>query len=115
MITEHLTICAPKGQGQQVGSALQSLVGPTRVQSGCLKCRLLQSWQDPDELVMEGNWETIEDLIHHLQSDAYKRVLLLMELSPVPPVLQFCTVQGISGLDLVEKARNQSSAKPHDY
>jgi len=105
MIIEQLSICAPKGQRHAIGSALATLIGPTQVQSGCLKCRLLQGWQDPDELVVEANWATAEDLIRHLQSDTYKRLLLLMELSPVAPVIQFCTVQEISGLDLVQKAR----------
>jgi quinol monooxygenase YgiN len=109
MIIEQLTICAPKGKRQEVGKALTSLSGPTQVLRGCLKCRLLQSWRDPDELVLEANWETAEDLIRHLQSDNYKRLLLLMELSPVPPVLEFWTVQEVSGLDLVQKARGVSA------
>jgi quinol monooxygenase YgiN len=107
MIIEQLTIRAPKGKRQEVGSALVSLSAPTHVQPGCLMCRLLQGWQDPDELVLEANWETLEDLIRHLQSDSYKRLLLLMELSPVPPILKFCTVQEVKGLELVEKARSQ--------
>ena len=106
MIIEQLTLRAPKGKGQEIGSALVSLLGPTQVRSGCLKCRLLQNWRNPDELVLEANWETAEDLISHLQSDNYKRLLLLMELSAAPPVLEFCTVQEVSGLELVEKARN---------
>ena len=108
MIIEQLTICAPKGKRQEVSKALVSLSGPMQVQPGCLKCRLLQSWQNPDELVLEANWETAEDLIRHLQSDNYKRLLLLMELSAVAPVLEFCTVQDVSGLELVQKARGQS-------
>ncbi|SRR5579863_4070096 len=115
MIIEQLTIRAPKGKRQEVGSALISLSAPTQVQPGCLKCRLLQSWHEPDELVLEANWETIEDLVRHLQSDSYKRLLLLMELSPVPPILKFSTVQEVNGLELVEKARNQSRAElQHD-
>src|SRR5271157_5432068 len=109
MIIEQLSIFAPKGKRQQVGSALASLLGPTQVRPGCSKCRLLQSWQDPDELVVEANWETAEDLISHLQSDNYKRLLLLMELSPVPPVLEFWTVQEVSGLELVQTARGVSA------
>jgi len=108
MIIEQLSICAPKGQRQPIGSALASLIGPTQVQPGCLSCRLLQNWQDADEFAMETNWETSEDLTRHLQSDSYKRLLLLMELSAVPPVLQFCTVRDVSGLELVRKARCQS-------
>jgi quinol monooxygenase YgiN len=95
MIIEQLTICAPKGKRQEVGRALVSLSAPTQVQRGCLKCRLLQSWKNPGELVLEAQWETAEDLTRHLQSDNYKRLLLLMELSPIPPVLEFWTVQEV--------------------
>src|SRR5271165_5416512 len=106
MIIEQLTLCAPKGKRQEIGSALVSLLGPTLVRRGCLKCQLLQNWRKPDEFVLEANWETAEDLVSHLRSDSYKRLLLLMELSAVPPLLEFCTVQEVSGLELVETARN---------
>jgi len=52
-----------------------------------------------------ARWETQRDLIRHLQSDTYKRLLLLMELSTAPPVVEFFNVLQIRGLDLVEAAR----------
>jgi quinol monooxygenase YgiN len=109
MIIEQLTIRAPKGKRREVRSALVTLSGPTHVQPGCLKCRLLQGWHDPDELVLEANWATQEDLTRHLQSDSYKRLLLLMELSALPPVVEFWTVLEVSGLELVKKARPESA------
>jgi quinol monooxygenase YgiN len=105
MIIEQLGISAPDGQRLELGSGLASLVGPTHVQRGCLGCRLFQNWQEPDELLIEATWETEEDLVRHLQSDTYKRLLLLMELSSAPPVLKFCTVDSVSGLELVKRAR----------
>lgn len=106
MIIEHMSISAPEGQAQQLCSALASLTGPTEVQQGCLSCRLLRNWQNANEIVIQTKWMSADDLILHLQSDTYKRLLLLMELSPSPPVLQFYTVQEVRGLDLVEMARD---------
>lgn len=106
MIIEQVGISATSGQRQQLGSALASLIGPTQVLPGCLSCRLFQNWENLDEFFIEANWATAEDLIRHLQSDTYKRLLLLVELSRIPPVLQFCTVQEVNGLDLVRQARN---------
>ena len=34
-----------------------------------------------------------------------------MELSRISPVLHFCTVQEVSGLDLVQKARDYAAVK----
>jgi quinol monooxygenase YgiN len=109
MMIEQLTIRAPRGKRQQVADAIFSLLGPTEVKPGCMKCQLLQSWHDPDRLVLQSSWKTPEDLTSHLQSDNYKRLLLLMELSPVAPILEFWTVQEVGGLELVQTARAQSA------
>ncbi len=108
MIIEQMSVSAPSGKRKQLGSALSSLIGPTQVQPGCLSCRLLQNWQDLDELLVEANWETQEDLIRHLQSDSYKQLLLMMETSRIPPVLRFWTVQVANGIELVAVARSSS-------
>lgn len=109
MIIEQMSVSAPSGKRKQLGSALSSLIGPTQVQPGCLSCRLLQNWQDLDELLVEASWETEKDLIRHLQSDSYKQLLLMMETSRIPPVLRFSLVQEVSGLELVRCARTEAN------
>jgi len=96
----------PRTGTQRIGSALACVVGPTQVQPGCLSCRLFQNWQDPDEFLIEVKWEAVDGLMSHLRSDTYKHLLLLMELSPSPPVLQFYTVEEVRGLELVQQARD---------
>ena len=105
MIIEISGISVAPGKLQELGKALASLVGPIQVQPGCLSCRLFQGWSNPEALQMEARWDTQEDLIRHLRSDVYKRLLLLMELSSAPPVLEFVTVTEFRGLDLVQEAR----------
>ncbi len=106
MIIERMSMSVSARQRQQMGRALASLAGPTHVQPGCLSCRLFRDWQHADKLLMEANWATAEDLVRHLRSRAYKQLLLLMELSSTPPVLQFYTVQEVRGLDLVQEVRD---------
>jgi quinol monooxygenase YgiN len=105
MVLERMNISAPGKLRQELGSALASLLESTQVQHGCLSCRLSEDWQFSGELIVEAKWETIHDLTRHLQSDTYKRFLLLMELSPVAPRLEFYMVAETRGLDLVEEAR----------
>jgi quinol monooxygenase YgiN len=108
MVIELMNISVSHGKRQELGKALATLVGPIQVQPGCLGCRLFQSLPIQDGLQIEARWETQEDLIRHLQSDGYKRPLLLMELSAAPPVLEFLTVVESRGLELVESARTPS-------
>src|SRR5271166_4544218 len=103
MVLERMSISAPGKLRQELGSALASLILPIQAQPGCLSCRVSEYWQSSGELSVETKWETERDLTLHLQSDTYKQFLLLMELSPTAPVLEFFNVEDVRGLDLVEE------------
>lgn len=105
MVIELISVSVPQEKKQELGKAFASFVGPIQVERGCLSYRVVQAWPTQDGLQMEARWDSQADLIQHLQSDIYKRLLLLMELSPTPPVLEFFTVVELRGLDLVEMAR----------
>lgn len=105
MIIELMSISTSHAQGDQLGDALESLVGPIQVQPGCLECKLLKSVPTERRMYVLARWETQGDLIRHLRSDSYKRFLLLMELSAAPPVVEFFDVLEVRGLDLVKAVR----------
>jgi quinol monooxygenase YgiN len=106
MIIEQMSMTVPHGKRQELGTAIAALTGPTQAQPGCLSCRLFQSWAKSDELRLETRWADTEDLMRHMQSDRYKRLLLLMELAAAAPLLEFHTVLEVHGLDLVHAARD---------
>ncbi len=109
MEIQRMQITAPPTEAQSLCRAIASLTSPREVLPGCLSSRILQSWQDRDELFVEIDWESKADLIRFVQSADYKRLLLLMELSPKAPVIQFFSVIDFHGLDLVEMARKPYS------
>jgi quinol monooxygenase YgiN len=106
MIIELLNISVPRGKREEFAKALASLVGPIEVQPGCLSCRLFQNWPQRDGLRIEARWESQEYLVRYLQSQIYKRLLLLAELGAGPPGVEFFTVVQSRGLDMVEGARS---------
>jgi hypothetical protein len=108
MIIELVGISVSLAKKQELGKALVWLKGALHVQPGCLSCRVFQMGpaQDfADFWHIEARWDGQRNLIRHLQSDTYKKLLQLMELSAAPPVLEFLTVVELRGLDLVEAAR----------
>ena len=109
MVIEQMSISIPLGKRHEVGKALASLVGPTQVEPGCLSCGLYQNWINSDELRFEGRWANHDDLVRHLQSDFYKKFLVLMEQSFAPPVVEFYIINEVKGLNLVREARDESS------
>jgi quinol monooxygenase YgiN len=108
MIIELMHVSVPQEKKQEFTKALASFVRPIQGQPGCLGCRLLQVWPGQNGLHILARWESQEYLAHYLRSQDYKRLLLLIELSATPPVVEFFDVLEIRGLDLVEQVRSPS-------
>ena len=104
MIIELLGFVAPPDKHTNLYQTLYSSLGPTRVKQGCLECRLYHD-ADADKHYLESRWSTEDDLIRHVQSDAYKKLLLLMELGATAPSIEFFTVAEVRGLDFIRAAR----------
>ena len=107
MIIELVGIVAPPEKREELGRALSYLIGPTQVEPGCLSCLLYQDWLDANVIYIESRWETLNDLTRHICSDAYKRLLLLMELGAEPPAIEFFTVTEVRGLKFIETVRRK--------
>jgi quinol monooxygenase YgiN len=62
-------IKAISGQEQAARNLLLELVEPTRLEPGSISYHLLESNLDPTEFVFVEEWETIEAVNAHMQSD----------------------------------------------
>ena len=105
MIIQLVSGSVSSGKRQELAKALTWLVSSILGQQGCSGCRLYQAWPEQDLWHIEARWESREDLLRHLRSDTCKRLLQLMEMSTLPPSLEFFSVLEFSGLDLVEAIR----------
>ena len=83
---------------------LVGLLGPTRVQPGCLGCTLATE-SEPEALLYTEIWESKADLLHSLQSEKYSKVLATLELSTRKPDLCVYEVVEQHGMELIENAR----------
>jgi quinol monooxygenase YgiN len=108
MIIESLGLVARRDSRRELRAALSFLLGPTRVESGCVACHLYQDVTDPNHFRLECLWSTEADFLRHLRSDIYRQVLILMELSAEPPRVQFHHVADTHGLELVHATRGHT-------
>jgi quinol monooxygenase YgiN len=105
LIIESVRIAVAHQKREQMWRALTAWAGPTEVEPGCLSCRILRGGSDAQALHYEAQWRTEEDLVRHLRSEHYKRLLSLIDLGCEPPLIEFHTVVETKGLDLIENAR----------
>jgi quinol monooxygenase YgiN len=81
MVTVTLRIKVPHKRRQDFMNSAKLILGPTRIQSGCLSCRLYQDLDQPDAVFLVEEWESREDLDRHFNSEQCRIMLSLMEAS----------------------------------
>jgi quinol monooxygenase YgiN len=89
--------------------ALRTLMVSTRLEKGCLGCRVQMDGETTPTVRYEEEWETEEDLSRRVCSDAFTSILTLLEAAPVPPVIRFHFVTVTRGLEYVEAVRAGSN------
>jgi quinol monooxygenase YgiN len=112
MIHATLSITVPPGRREEMIKVFWLLLGPVRVEPGCVACQLYQEVANEDVLLYVEEWETPEQLERHMRSARYERLLALMEASAQPPVLRYHTVSAARGLEYLEAVRLGAGACP---
>jgi quinol monooxygenase YgiN len=108
LILESIRIAVMATKREQLRRALGAWSGPAGVESGCLSCRILQEESDPVAFCYQAQWKTRDDLLRHIRSEHFKRLLILMDLASEPPLIEFHTISETQGLDLIQHARSRS-------
>ena len=108
MITVTLRIKVPDKRRQDFINSAKLILGPTRIQSGCMSCRLYQDLDEPDAVFLVEEWESREKFDRHLNSEQYRIVLSLMEASEQFPDIKINTISKTEGLEAIEAAIKES-------
>jgi len=58
--------------------------------------------------MVEEIWRSEEDLKHHLRSEEYRNVLMVMEMALKHPEVRFNTISTSTGIETIEKARSSA-------
>jgi quinol monooxygenase YgiN len=105
MIQVTLRIVAPPEKRDEVIRTFRTLLGPTRVQRGCIRCGLYQDVEQENGLSYIEQWETRADLETHLRSDQFWRLLTLIDLSTEPPEIEFSLISETLGMEYLAAVR----------
>ena len=105
MILATLRVTVRPEKQRETLQTLRSIVGPTRVEPGCMSCHVYQDGEDENALTLVEQWRTQADFQRRLCSKEYRKVLAVMESSVEAPEIRINTVSHIAGLEAIEAAR----------
>jgi quinol monooxygenase YgiN len=107
-IDASIRMIIPAKKRKEALIILSSLIEQTRLEEGCISCRLYQDAQEQRALLLEEIWTSKKDLERHLRSDKFLAVLLVVEMAIESPEIRFDVISHSTGIDAIEKVR----AKP---
>jgi quinol monooxygenase YgiN len=107
MIMSTLRIVVRPAKRDEILRTVNSLLGPTRVQPGCISSQFYTDVEDPNVLILSEEWKSQADLDRHLRSDQYRKILAVMDMSDSPPDIKFSTISDVKGMDAIRAAREQ--------
>lgn len=110
MILSFAKINPLPGKQQVVLDILRSVIGLTRVKSGCIDCAVYTNRGEGQAILYLEQWQSREPLDRHIRSELYFRVLSAMELAGEPPEIYFHEVSDTKGLEYVEALRRPLAA-----
>ena len=87
---------------------LSSVSARVRYEPSCISSRIYRDVDEVRAIMLEELWTNQEEILKHLQSEAYHRVLLVIEMAEEPPEIRFDTIEGSSGIETIANARMQT-------
>lgn len=72
---------------------------------GFIEGRIYQEAGNPDAICFEQDWSSEPELKSHIRSSCFTDLLMLMETSPVAPILEIHSVIDLFGMKYIEAIR----------
>jgi len=93
---------------QSVLDSLRLFALTSRGERGCLNSRISVDPGDSNVLAYLEEWSSAEDMNRHIQTEAFSRLLALMETASVPPEFELRFVHDVQGLEYVAALRGDT-------
>ena len=108
MVLTTIRMLLPHQKRREALKILRSIAEQSRVQPGCLNSSIYGDLEEENVITIEEMWRDQEALGHHLRSEEYRNLLLVLELALECPEIKFHSITSSTGIETIEKARSQT-------
>ena len=109
MIIVRITMNVLPEKQLEITQTLLSMIEPTEKEAGCLSHTVFCNIEDKSLFSLLEEWETREDLDHHLKSHRFGVLLGSKTLLCEPLKIQIFTVSDAEGIEAVNSVRKKSA------
>ena len=108
MILASVRMTIPPQKRDEALKIVRSVAEQCRDYPGCLCSYIYGDLQEKNVLVLEELWKAEEDLNHHIRSEEYRNLLLVLEMGAKKPEIRFDIISSSTGIETIEKARSHA-------
>jgi len=103
----RITMNAFLEKQKEVMETLRSMIEPTGKEKGCLSYDVFCDIEDKNVFSLHEEWETREDLDHHIKSERFSVLLGTKSLLCEPLKIEIHTISHSEGMETVNAARGK--------
>lgn len=107
MIVFRITMNVIPEKQLEITQTLLSMIEPTKKEAGCISYSVFCDIEDKNRFSLLQEWETREDLDHHIASYRFGVLLGTRALLCERPEIQIYTVSHSEGMDAILSAREK--------
>ena len=111
MIIVRITINALIEKRMEIMQTLLSMIEPTGKEKGCLSYNVFCDPEDKHVFSMIEEWETRDDLDHHMRSERFSVLLGTKSLLAKPLEITIHTVSHSEGVEVVNALRGKGVSR----
>jgi quinol monooxygenase YgiN len=108
MIIATINIRVIQEKRAELLQTLRSMTKQILKEKGCKGCNFYQAVEDENAFTLVEEWDTQEEMDNHMKSDMFGALLGTKNLLSEPPEIKFEVVSYTAGIEVVEKAREES-------
>ena len=108
MVRSTIRMLIPLEKQSEALEILGSIIEQAQFEPGCVTCRIYRGVEDERAILLEELWMSDEDVKHHLRSEKYRNILLVVEMAAEAPEIRFDTIAHSTGVEIIEQAREQA-------
>ena len=105
MIEATIKMRVPAAKKKELLQTMRAMLGPIRLERGCIRCNCYEDVEDESVLFFEEAWKTKEDLEDHLRSDHFGVLNGAMRMLQLKPDIRFNTIASTAGPEAIQAAR----------
>ena len=106
-VRSTIRMLIPQDKQSEALDILGRVSSQIRFEPNCISSRLYREVDEMRAIMIEEFWESDRDMLQHLKSDTYRRILLVMEMADEPPDIRFDFIKDSGGVEVIEHARKK--------